>query len=267
MGELKRGGTLTENTSRFRVDEDHFTKSAELRDGKGRQLVVELMQEWQAFEQEHGAKVEQLGIEIARCERDARKLALEIEREKDEEAEENRVTRFLTGRGKVMKKLEAEREGHVAKEKQLRAEFDAIPGYDRVKGLSAQIESFGKIVEGVRRLATNIFDHNVSQQQVKGLEEIHGKLERPDAAVWKNYDVRLRADVFPRLFMANAISAYVLRRPDALPGGQSVKNVRRINRMALDAIDYFREARMGDKTLGQHYDETWGQIELLESRI
>ncbi len=31
--------------------------------------------------------------------------------------------------------------------------------------------------------------------------------------------------------------------------------------------DYFREARMGEKTLGQVHDDTWGQIEALEARI
>lgn len=267
FGTLKRGGTLTEHTSRFRVDESHFTKSADVKDGTGRQLVVDLIKEWEAFEQEHGPTVERLGTEIAQCERDARKIALEIEREKDEEAEEGKLTRFLTGRKKVIKKLEDDRAALKAKEERLRAEFDAIPGYDRVKDLSAQIEGWKKITDGVRRLATNIFDHNVSQQQIKTLEDLYAKIASGDANAWKDYDRRLRAEVFPRLFMVHAISAYILRRPDALAGGLSAKNVKRINRMALDMIDYFREARIGEKTLGQVYDDTWGQIELLEARI
>lgn len=267
FGTLRRGGTLTEVTPRFRVDEAHFTQTADVKDGGGQQLVQGLIKEWQAFEQEHGATVEHLGTEIARCERDARKIALDIEREKDEQAEENRMTRFLTGRAKMIKKLEADRAAIVEKEKQLRAEFDAIPGYDRVRGLSEQIEAFKKVVDGVRRLATNIFDHNVSQQQIKILEDLYAKIGAGDQNAYKDYDRRLRADVFPRLFMAHSVSAYVLRRPDALPGGLSLKNVKRINRMALDAIDYFRDARMGEKTLGQVYDDTWGQIEALEARI
>ena len=32
-------------------------------------------------------------------------------------------------------------------------------------------------------------------------------------------------------------------------------------------VDYFRDARMGEKTLGQVHDDTWGQIEALEARI
>lgn len=267
FGTLRRGGTLTEVTPRFRVDEAHFMQTSDVKDGQGRQLVLDLIKEWQAFEQEHGATVERLGTEIAQAERDARKISLEIEREKDEQSEENRVTRFLTGRAKVIKKLEDDRAALVAKEKKLRAEFDEIPGYDRVKGLSDQIEGFKKIVEGVRRLATNIFDHNVSQQQIKVLEEIFVKIQAGDANAYKDYDRRLRAEVFPRLFTTHAISAYVLRRPDALAGGLSLKNVKRINRMALDTIDYFREARIGEKTLGQVYDDTWGQIEALEARI
>ncbi|MEZ0231048.1 MAG: hypothetical protein ACAI25_20705 [Planctomycetota bacterium] len=267
FGTLRRGGTLTEVTPRFRVDEAHFTQSSDVKDGKGRQLVHDLLNEWQAFEQEHGARVQQLGQEIALAERDARKISLDIEREKDEESEENRVTRFLTGRKKVIKKLEEDRAKVVAKEKQLRAEFDAIPGYDRVKGLSDQIEGFKKIVEGVRRLATNIFDHNVSQKEVKTLDELFTKIQAGEPNAYKDYDRRLRAEVFPRLFTAHSVSAYVLRRPDALAGGLSLKNVRRINRMALDLIDYFREARLGEKTLGQVHDDTWGQIEALEARI
>ena len=67
--------------------------------------------------------------------------------------------------------------------------------------------------------------------------------------------------------MAYAISAYVLRRSDALPGGNSRGNVKRINRIAFDLIDYFRESRYGDKTVGEVFDETWGQSEALEARL
>ena len=267
FGALRRGGTLTEVTGRFRVDEAHFVQTADVKDGHGRQLVVDLIKEWEGFEKTHGPTVERLGTEIAQCERDSRKLALEIEREKDEVAEEGKLTRFLTNRGKVMKKLEHDRGALQEREKALRAEFDAIPGYDRVKGLSAQIEGFKGIVDGVRRLAVDIFDHNVSQQQIKVLSDLSARIASGETTVWKDYDRRLRAEVFPHLFMAHAISAYVLRRPDALAGGLSLMNVKRINRMALDLIDYFREARTGEKNLGQVYDETWGQIEALEARL
>jgi hypothetical protein len=267
FGALRRGGTLTEVTGRFRVDEAHFVQTADVKDGQGRQLVVDLIKEWEAFESTHGPTVERLGTDIAQCERDARKVALEIEREKDEVAEEGKLARFLTNRGKVIKKLEQDRTALQAKEEALRAEFDAIPGYDRVKGLSAQIEGFKGVVDGVRRLSVEIFDHNVSQQQIKVLTELSTRIAAGETAAWKDYDRRLRAEVFPHLFMANAISAYVLRRPDSLAGGLSLMNVKRINRMALDLIDYFREARMGEKSLGQVYDETWGQIEALEARL
>src|SRR5581483_11202078 len=234
FGALKRGGTgaLSEVTPRFRVDEAHFMQTSEVKDGAGRQVVVDLVKEWQGFEQEHGATLERLGTEIALAERDARKIALEIEREKDDQAEENKLTRFLTGRAKMIKKLEDDRAAILEKEKRLRAEFDAIPGYERVKGVASQVEDFKKIVDGVRRLATNIFDHNVSQQQIKTLEDLFAKIQAGEPNAWKDYDRRLRAEVFPRLFMAQSISAYVLRRPDSLPGGLSLKNVRRINRMA-----------------------------------
>jgi hypothetical protein len=267
LGALRRGGTFDEATSKFRVDEVHFTRTADVKDGRGQQLVVALAKEWEAFNQTHGATVERLGVEIGRCESEVRRIALQIEHEKDEHATENKITRFLTGRVKAMKKLEDERTALQAREKELRAEFDAIPGYDRLNGLTEQIESFKKVVDGVRRLATNIFDHNVTQQHVKALEELLAKMASGEPSAWKDYDRRLRAEVFPRLFTAQSISAYVLRRPDSLSGGLSLKNVKRINRMALDAIDYFREAKLGAKTLGQVYDETWGQIEQLEARI
>jgi hypothetical protein len=272
FGALRAGGTFTEVTNRFWVDEAHFTQSTDVKDGKGRQLILDLIHEWQRFEQEHGTHVETLGRELGVCDTEIRRLSLELEREKDASTEESAVTRFLTRRKKVISQLEADRTAFLARKKVLEAEYDAIPGYDRVKGLSAKIEGFKKVVDGVRRLATNVFDHNVSQQQIKTLDEIYtAKLtsgeEDAVRAGWKNYELRVRADVFPRLLAAYAISGYVLRRPDSLPAGTSLKNVKRINRMAHDVIEYFRDAKLGDKTLGEAFDQTWGQIEALEARI
>lgn len=272
FGALREGGTFTEVTERFRVIETEFTQTTDVKDGKGRQLVLELLREWQAFEAEHGTRVEELGREIASCDQEAHKLALELEREKDEHATEGRLSRFLSRRLKAISKIEGDRTAILEKKKQLEAEFDGIPGYSRVRGLTDRIETMKKHIEVVRRTATNVFDHNVSQQTLKALEEIVARLDKPIAAderksAYGKYDMRLRAEVLPKLLNAYAISAYVLKRPESLPGGGSRGNVKRINKIASDLIEYFRDVRLGDKSMGDIFDETWGQIQALEGRF
>jgi hypothetical protein len=198
FGSLRESGTLTEVTSRFRVSDNQFTQAADVRDGAGRQLVQKLLKEWQKFESEHGVRLEELGREISKCDADARRLALDRERARDESSEQGRVARiFSTGKQKILDRLDAELATVEARRKALEAEFDAIPGYSRVRGISDGIEAFTKLVEGVRRLATNIFDHNVSQQHVKALEDLSLQLEAPDVefreAALAQHESRLQA--------------------------------------------------------------------------
>lgn len=254
--------------SHFRVDGADFVQSAEIRDGRGRQLLVDLVSEWEAFTKEHGARIEKLGREIAECDAEDRKLRLELEREKDSAAG-SKIGRFLSGADRNMKRLDDQRRAVMVKRRSLEGEFDTIPGYARVRGLTDRVEGFKKTVDGIARLATNVFDHNVTQQTIKQMEELVLKYsvakDEDRASVQKSYDQRLRADVLPRVLAAYSISAYVLRRPDTLADrGKSRTNVRRLNRFAEDLLDYFRAMPFKTKTLGATFEETWGQVRKLE---
>ena len=87
-------------------------------------------------------------------------------------------------------------------------------------------------------------------------------------AGFRNYDLRLRAEVMAKLLTTYSLSAYVLRRPDALqPDSASHRNLVRINRMAKALIEYFNDVRYGNKTVGQAWDESWGQVVAIEGQL
>jgi hypothetical protein len=153
-----------------------------------------------------------------------------------------------------------------------RAALEAIPGYARLQGVAASLEGFEKLVGGVERLATNIFDANVSQRTVKALgahvdafEDAAGEKQKMEA--FKKYRLQLHAEVLPRIFASYSISAYVLRRADAVTDrGRTRVNMNRIARLAEDLIGYYRAEPFGQKTLGVTFEETWSQVRTLESR-
>lgn len=258
--------------SRFHVDEADFTRVADVRDGRGRQAIQELLGEYQAFQSEHGARLAELSLGIqeqtARIE-DCKRRIRELQAE---DRARNAVTRFFSRTPQAIKELKAEGVHAVRTRRELEAAFDAIPGYDRVRGLTERVQGFQQIIASVHRLARDLFDHTVSQAQLKSLrvlvhEKVVGKPPAEAQAGYRSYDLRLRAEALPRLVSTYSISAYVLRRPDALRGGHSLASVQRINRLARNLIEYFGGCRYGNRTLADAFAETWGQVLGLEARL
>lgn len=258
---------------KFRVEEADFTQVVDVKDERGRQAIRELLDEFAAFEAEHGAHVQELSRGIAEAEAKLlalRERILELQRA---EAGRSRISRMFS-RGAIAELAAHKAEGvrTLRHKRALEAEFDALPGYARVRGLTRRVQDFQQSVAGVHRAATSFFDHNVSQQQLKAMRQIVAeRIETGDqagvAAGLKNYDLRLRADVLPRVMTMYSLSAYVLRRPDALCRGASLWTVRRIHRLSHLLIDYFRHVRYGGKSLGEAFDESWGQVLQLEKQL
>jgi hypothetical protein len=117
-----------------------------------------------------------------------------------------------------------------------------------------------------------MINHSVSKTDIEALRKVYKEklLSEDDAQVRsgiRQYDLRLRADVLPKILQTYSLSAYVMRRPDAVMGGASFRNVARINEISKRLIEYFRYCRFGKGMLGEAYDETWGQVVNLESQL
>lgn len=258
--------------TRFRVDEGDFTTIADVRDEKGRQAISELLTEYQAFEAEHGDRIRELSLGIGEAEARLDMIKQRILAMQQEEASKSRFTRFFSRGQQTIAELKAEGVHAIRTKRSLEAAFDEVPGYHKVKGLTERVQGFQATIKAIYRLAGTFFEHNVTQDQLKSMRSIvWEKVDKGDpeqAKVgWKSYDLRLRADVLPRVLQTYSLSAYVLRRPDALTRGHSLKNVQRINRLARHVIEYFRYVRYGPRTLGEAFDETWGQVVALEERL
>lgn len=258
--------------TRFRVDEGDFNTVADVRDGKGRQAISELLTGYQAFEAEHGERLRELSQGIAEAEARLDMIKQRILAMQAEEAGRSRFTKFFSRGQQTIAELKAEGVHAIRTRRALEAAYDEIPGYGEVRGLTERVQGFQEMVRSIHRLACTFFEHNVTDAQLRSMRAIvEQKVDAGDPeqvrAGYKSYDFRLRADVLPRVLQTYSLSAYVLRRPDALTRGHSLRNVQRINRLAGHLIEYFRHARYGPRTLGEAFDETWGQVVALEARL
>ena len=279
MRGLREGRVNPEDAvARFRVNEEDFTKITDVRDASGRQAILELLSEWQAFEAQHAERLHELGLGIQREEQQLEEIKARV-RELQQQGKTKKDTRSglsrLFGRnpkseltelkGEAVRALRAKREHEAA--------FDQIPGYGQVRGLTDRVQGFQASIAEIHRLARDLSEHNVDRELLESLRAlVRDKVlsESPEEALQghRAYGLRLRAEVLPRLLTTYSTSAYVLRRPDALRATTpSFRSVRRINTLARHLIEYFRYVRYGQKTLGEAFDEGWGQVLQLEARL
>jgi hypothetical protein len=273
---LSEHGATREQAERFRVSEEDFSKVVDIQDARGRHAIASLLTEWESFHQEHGDRLAEIDQGIAQCEANLSEIRQRVLALQDEAARsKGSLTRRLFGRSdKQLKQLKAEAVHNLRTLRTLEAEVQEIPGYDQLKGLSDRVKGVQESIGHIYRTARDLFDHNVTQSQVRSLlnvfrERVTGEQDAKKRRVgFRNYDLRLRAEMLTKLLTTYSLSAYVLRRPDALkPESPSHRNVLRINRMAGQLIEYFRYVRYGNKTLGQTWDETWGQIVAIEAQL
>lgn len=256
----------------FGISHDDFMTSERLRDANGRQVVGVLKNRFERFQNENRAEVirienrqQEIGPQITEIKR---KIAVE----EDRRTNLSGVGRFISGR---LYSLEPLKEELVALEREsddLERAYHALPGYKTIKTYTRRLEDYNGITESIERLAANIFDYNVGLNQIKEMEELAGLIrsvrgDERDKNIAR-YSMYLRANIAPRIMQVFSISAYVLRRPDSVVGETSVKSVWRVNRMAEKLIEYFRYLPYeGNKTLGDAFDEGWGQVRMLEARL
>lgn len=265
-------GSFVENVLRFRVRAEDFTKVTDVTDAQGRQAIAELLSEWEAFEAVHGAEIRELSEGIQQAEAAIEEIKEKVRTIQDQDERRGRVTKFFARTGQTLKLLKADAVKQLRTMRALEERFHEIPGYDRLQGLTGKIQEFEAGIGRIHHLARELVDHNVTTAQIKSLrtavrEQIAS--DDPEAARrgLRNYDLRLRAEILGRVLTTYSLSAFVLRRPDALPESPSRRNVARINRMARALIEYFRGVRYGEKTLGRTFDETWGQVLNIEGHL
>jgi hypothetical protein len=258
--------------TRFRVDEADFTTITDVKDEKGRQAINELMGEFAAFEQKHGPRMKEVSQGIAQAEANLEAIKQKILQMQKDEAGKSRLTKMFSRGKQTIAELKAEGVHAIRTKRALEATFDEMPEYHRVKGITERVRGFQTMISSIYRLACTFFEHNVTDKQLENMRQIIAqKVDSGDPEQtrggYKNYDLRLRADVLPRVLQTYSLSAYVLRRPEALTRGRSLENVRRLNTLARLIIEYFRHVRFGPKTLGEEFEETWGQVVALEARL
>jgi hypothetical protein len=256
----------------FAISPDDFMSSDQLRDGNGVQVVAQLKKRWDDFRSRSGKALENIESERAAVEATIesarRKLELEITRRESMKG----LGRYISGRLFSLDGAHAKLAALEARAKELESAHVNMPGYREIIAFSERLKGFNEICQGVARLATNVFDHNVDLNTIKSMEELASSIEQSDAEQrrldLRRYTMQLRAKIAPRLMQAFSISAYIMRRPDALVGPQSTHNMRRVNRMAEKLIEYFRALPYEQgKNLGDAFDEGWGQVRLLEARL
>lgn len=258
--------------ARFRVDENDFTRITDVKDVKGRQVITELVKEHAAFEEQHGDKIREISDGIAAAEAQLDEIKKKVLALQKDEAAKSRITKMFSRNPQTITDLKAAGVHAIRTKRALEQSFSEIPGYDRLRGLSDRVKGFQGSIHAVFALTGRFVELNVTEAQLKSMRDLVATkvadqpLEAARGAL-KQYDFRLRADVLPRVLNAYSLSAYVLRRPDALARGHSLKSVQRLNRLARHLVEYFRWARYGEKTLGNAFDETWGQVIQLEARL
>jgi len=258
---------------KFAINDDDFMRAHLLTDGGGNQVVAGLLGKWEEFQNVHGPLLEVIGEKQALLNKEKKDLTARIHQERERQEAMSSLGRFMSGRVSSVRNLEKR---YVVIEQEL-AELEQkvaqVPGYQEMHMLTERIRSFKQIVAGVRRLAINVFDYNVGLQHIKELEELHRRIMEDEEGEEQRknlsrYHMRIRADIVPRMLQVFTISAYVLRRPDALVGFGSAGNMGRINKMAEKLIEYFRYVPyIYNRGLGEHFDEGWGQVRMLEARI
>jgi len=261
------------DVARFRVHEEDFSKLADVRDVRRRQVVARLVAEWQAFQEEHGEQLAALDARTRVAEAALESIRARVRELKVNPRRKSGPMSFLRrGPGAELERLKVEAREQLTELATVEAAFQELPGYANLRGVGDRATSFQETVKRVYRVALNLFDHNVTQAQLRGLRrELEGGMCSEDPSdverSWREYDVRLRADVLPRLLRTYSLSAYLLRRPAELHGAPTRRSVNRIHRLAHALIDYFRPVRFGSKTVGEQFDETWGQVLQLEARL
>ena len=263
-------GDAEELGARLRIRPTDFTRTADVRDVHGKQALLVLLEEYEAFQREHGGRLRELGQGIAGAEARLEAIKAEVRRLQADAASKGRVTRFFSRTDDTLRQLKAEAIQCLRTMRELEAAYRQVPGYERLQGLTDRIQSFQASLDRVQALATDLFDHCVTQAQTGALRQLRSQVADPEGSKsgLKPYDLRLRADVLPRLMGLYSCAAYVLRRPDALPPGKpSRRKIAGIARLTLNLIELFRGVRYGTKTLGDVFDETWGQVLKIESRL
>lgn len=267
------GGTLKEMSSTFRVIRRDFTRITDVTDARGRQAILELLNDFEAFEKEHGEHLSELSHKIEVEVQTLEAIKDKVKQLQAGAKQQSRVTRMFSRSESTVNQLKAEAVKAVRAKRALEAEFGEIPGYDQLQGLTERVRSFEVEIKRIFDLAHGLITHTVSREDLDALrkiveEKIRSDDEKEQLSGYRQYGLRLRADVLPKLLQTYSLSAYVLRRPDAMNmEGASARNVRRINDLAKRLIEYFRYVKYGKGILGEAYDDTWAQVVSLETQL
>jgi hypothetical protein len=269
--------------SELRVREVDLVQVTDVVDGKGKQIVAELTREFTAFEEEHKDELTNLSLQIQEHDQLLEQIKSQVkvlQRAKKEDKIKRGISGMfkrsaLFGKSKTeqINELKAEAVKSLRAKRELEKAMEEIPGYSRVRGLTDRVQGFQDSVATIHEMARNMVDHNVARGQLNGLralirEKVAAGNEAEAKKALRTYTLRLRAEILPRILAAYSISAYVLRRPDAIRrDSRSAANVQRINRLAQSLIEYFRYVRYGNKDLGEAYDSGWGQVVQLENQL
>lgn len=263
---------VPERVQPFALENTDFSRPEQLRDGNGRQLVVLLKKKHDAFENRNRQMIDAINGRRSEIETQAQSLHVRIEREKARREKAKGLGRLMSGRGINLDASQNEYDALLRELEELNRKYEALPGYLEVREDSKRFQNFEEIKNGVERLATNVFDYNVGLKTIKEMEELLFKVQKTQGQErsknLSRYSMHLRAEIAPRIMNVFGISAYVLRRPESLVGMKSGGNMGRVNRMAEKLSQYFSKVNYGKKkTLGQVFDEGWGQVRMLEARL
>ncbi|MBL4847097.1 MAG: hypothetical protein JKY65_16375 [Planctomycetes bacterium] len=284
LRKLKAGEVSIEKVgARFQIRKEDLVQVTDVRGPNGRQIVAEMISEWRSFEATHEkqmgeiargiAEQEQRLVEIKGQVREVAELKREAEGKKGISGMFSRAGLFGKSPTQRFNELKAEAVKSLRAKRELEQAFDEIPGYDKVRGLTDRVQGFQDSVETIHAMAYNLVDHNVTRAQLNGLRKLIGDIRPADDVdasrrALRTYTLRLRAEILPRILATHSMSAYVLRRPDALlHGSRSFRNMARSNALARRMIEYFRFMPYGSQQLGEAFDEGWGQVIQLEERI
>lgn len=284
LRKLKAGELPPEQVgARFQIRKEDLVQVTDVRDSEGHQIVTEMISQWKAFEEEHQDQLTELaqGIEVQDQRlREIKEQVREVASLKKESETKRGISGMFSRSGLFGKapaqrfnELKADAVKALRTKRELEKAFDEIPGYDRVRGLTDRVQGFQDSVETIHGMAFNLVDHNVTRAQLNGLRKLIEEIRPADdldasRRALRTYTLRLRAEILPRILATHSMSAYVLRRPDALlHGSRSFRNMARSNALARRMVEYFRFMRHGDQQLGEAFDEGWGQVIQLEERI
>lgn len=258
----------------FAISNSDFMTSDRLRDGKGRQIVAILKKRLDRFRTLNKDMIDAIDGRRAEIDQYLTKLRGKIEAETQKREQMASIGRFFSGRMFNIDQAKDEAAALERESQELDRKFENLEGYPEIKELTRRFQDFNQISQSIERLSTNIFDYNVSLNHIKELEDLAQRIRDNTRDIptrtkdLNRYALRLRVDIAPRIMRVFAISAYVLRRPEALVGMNSGGNVGRVNRMAEKLIEYFRHVSFdGKHTLGEIFDDGWGQVRLLEARL